>query len=276
MESSAGSSSDADWAPVIDTHAHIFLRELPLVGEATHRPEKSLTDTDYLSELDQASVRYGVLTAPSFLGTYNDYSLEALRRSNGRLRATVIVDPEIDPYTLKSMDRDGVVGIRFSLRRYATIPDLTSPPYRRLLRRVQDLGWYVHILAETDRLATMVPVLADSGVKLVIDHFGVPEKLYGVDDPGSLAVLRAIERGQTWVKLSAPYRVNGQDMKALANRLLAAAGPDRLLWGSDWPWTSHENRFTYKDTIAWFKDWIPDRATREAIGQSALQLNGIS
>ena len=144
-------------APAVDTHAHIFLQGLPLVPGATNRPQYSCTDTDYLETLDAAGVAYGVIAAPSFLGTHNDYTLECLRRQP-RLRGTAIVSPDVSRQTLEAMDRDGMVGIRYSLRRYPEVPDFTAPGYRRLLREVADLGWHVHILAESERLAVMVPV----------------------------------------------------------------------------------------------------------------------
>ncbi|MGE0797562.1 MAG: amidohydrolase [Lautropia sp.] len=260
------------WSPVIDTHAHVFARDLPLVTGATHQPERDYTVEDYLTQLDAEGVAFGVLTAPSFLGTYNDYALAALH-DHPRLRATAIVEPGIDPYVLRAMDRDGFVGIRYSLRRYPTLPDFSAPEFRPLLRRVCDLDWYVHILAESERLATMIPPLRKAGVKLVIDHFGVPDPAQGPESAGLRAVLDALEAGNTWMKLSGPYRIDGLDATALARRCLEICGPDRLLWGSDWPWTAHEGRFTYRDTIRWFEEWIPDPAIRDAIGRAGLRIN---
>jgi len=261
-----------DWSPIIDTHAHIFLRDLPLVAGATHRPKYSFTAADYLKLLDESGVLFGVLTAPSFLGSYADYTLGVLR-ANRRLRGTAIVDPGIDPYAMKAMAADGIVGIRYSLRRYPDIPDFTKPDYQRLLRRVADLDWYVHIMAEADRLALLVPQLMESGAKLVIDHFGVPDAAKGYDCPGFQAVQRALATGRTWVKVSAPYRVEGWDTNQLAQKLLAEAGPERLLWGSDCPWAGFEGKFAYGETIDWFEAAIPDRRIREQIGRNGLQLN---
>jgi predicted TIM-barrel fold metal-dependent hydrolase len=259
------------WSPLVDTHAHIFLRDLPLVSGATHRPERDYATAEYLAQLDAEGVTYGVIAAPSFLGTYNDYMLRELRQHR-RLRGTAILDPGTDPYAMRAMDADGVVGIRFSLRRYADTPDLAAPDWQRLLRRVRDLDWHVHILAEPERLAALLPILLGSGVKLVIDHFGHPSTPNGEGCPAFAAVLRGIAGGNTWVKLSGPYRTPILDAKALTARLLREAGAERLLWGSDCPWTAHEGRFTYRDCISWFEDWIPDAATREAIGRTALNL----
>lgn len=257
--------------PLVDTHAHIYLTDQPLVAGATHRPKHAFTTEDYLKTLDDHGVLFGVIAAPSFLGSYNDYTLDALR-THRRLRATAIVEPNIDLYSLKGMDADGIVGIRFSLRDYAGLPDLTTPEYKRLLRRVADLGWHVHIYAEAERIAALAPVLIDSGVNLVIDHFGNPSPELGVQSPGFQAALRAVDSGRCWVKISAPYRSPGCDHKALAAKLIEVAGPERLLFGSDWPFVGHETKITFRQTIDWFESFVPDATVRNRIGYTAARL----
>ena len=92
--------------------------------------------------------------------------------------------------------------------------------------------------------------------------------------PGFQAVLRAVDRGRTWVKLSAGYRLESpQVAKDCAQALLAHAGPERLLWGSDWPFAGFENSMRYEHAIASFKDWVPDANARRIIGgDTALKL----
>ena len=257
--------------PLVDTHAHIYLVDQPLVAGATHNPQRAVTTEDYLRTLDDHGVLFGVIAAPSFLGSYNDYTLEALRQHR-RLRATAIVEPGIDLYNLKAMDAAGIIGIRFSLRDYGATPDLRTPDYQRLLRRVADLDWHVHIYAEGDRIAALAPVLIESGVKLVIDHFGNPNPGQGENSPGFQAALTAVQSGRCWVKLSAPYRSPGCDHKALATKLLAEAGPERLLFGSDWPFVGHEDKISYRQTIDWFESFVPDPETRSRIGRTAARL----
>ncbi len=212
-----------------------------------------------------------MIAAPSFLGTHIDYTLEALRRQP-RLRATAIVDPDVTMHRLRELDRQGIVGIRYTLRNYpdSSVPDFGAPEYQRLLAAMVELDWHVHILAEADRLAAMVPVLAKSGVKLLIDHFGVPS---GPACPGQQAVLRAVQEGRTWIRLSAPYRLTpGTSAKELAQKYLREAGPDRLLWGSDWPWVAHENSYSFPQAIRDLQQWIPDPADRARIDANALAI----
>lgn len=260
------------WAPLIDTHVHVFERGLPLVTGATASPDYDFNAPDLIRHLDREGVIFCVLTAPSFLGTYADHMIETLR-AHRRLRGTVIVEPDVEPTVLRAMADAGVVGVRFSLRRYPDLPDFTRPEWQRLLRRVRDLDWYIHMLAESERMAPLIPQLDKAGVKLVIDHYGVPDTQPLEKDPGFTAIRRAIQNGRTWVKLSAPYRVTGMDIQAITDILLAEAGASRLLWGSDCPWVSHEGTFSYRDTIDWFVNTVPDQAVREAIGRAGLALN---
>src|SRR5579862_7759052 len=123
--------------PLIDTHAHIYPRDTPLIDGATHKPTRDVTAEEFVRTLDAHGVIFGVHAAASFMGPYNDYTQAALAKYP-RLRATAIVEPSIGWHELKAMDAAGIVGIRFSLRDYKGMPDLRSVEYQRLLRRVAD------------------------------------------------------------------------------------------------------------------------------------------
>jgi predicted TIM-barrel fold metal-dependent hydrolase len=257
--------------PLIDTHAHIYPRDTPLIEGATHKPTRDVTPDEFAQVLDEHGVLFGVHAAASFMGPYNDYTLAALARFP-RLRATAIVDPSISLHELKAMDAAGVVGIRFSLRNYAGTPDLGTIEYQRLFRRIADLDWHVHVYAEGERIAALTDQLLAASVKIVIDHYGNPVPAMGESSPGFQAALRAIGSGRGWVKLSAPYRSVGCDHAALAARLLAEGGPERLLWASDWPFVGHESSVTYRQMIESFERAVPDAGVRERIGRTGARL----
>jgi predicted TIM-barrel fold metal-dependent hydrolase len=257
--------------PLIDTHAHIYPRNTPLIDGATHRPTRDVTAEEYTRMLDEHGVLFGVHAAASFMGSYNDHTLAALARYP-RLRGTAIVDPSIGWHELKAMDAAGIVGIRFSLRDYKSAPDLGSVEYQRLLRRVADLNWHAHVYAEGERIAALTDQLLAAGVYVVIDHYGNPVPALGENSPGFQAALRAIGSGRGWVKVSAPYRSAGCDHAALAARLLAEGGPEHVLWASDWPFVGHEGRVTYRAMIESFERVVPDAAAREKIGRTGARL----
>lgn len=265
-------TADALEAPLVDTHAHLYAQGMPLAGTAWHRPPHDATVEDYLATLDAHGVVFAVLAAASIYGDYNDYQIAAVRRHR-RLRTTIIPSPGLDRYTMEAMQRDGVVGIRLQWRNVANRPDITLPEWRVLLRRVADLGWHVHIHDDAPRLVEPLQQLHDAGVRVVVDHFGRADVSRGLDCPGFAAILRAVERGNTWVKLSGGFRLESPEAPvAYARALLQHAGPERLFWGSDWPFAAFESSMTYAQAVQDFARWVPDAAARRRIGgETALK-----
>lgn len=259
--------------PLVDSHAHLYTLDMPLDGTAWHHPPEDATVERYIDTLDRHGVKHAVLAAASIYGDYNDYQIRACRR-HPRLRTTVILSPEADLYTMERMQADGVVGIRFQWRNVPAPPDLHSAPYRRLLRRVADLGWHVHLHDDGPRLPPAIAAIEASGAKLVIDHFGRPDPALGIRCPGFQAILRAVERGRTWVKLSAGFRLHSEQAAVdYAAELLKFAGPQRLVWGSDWPFAAFESSMRYQQAIDGLARWVPDPVARRIIGgETPLQL----
>jgi predicted TIM-barrel fold metal-dependent hydrolase len=270
--------------PIVDSHAHIFTPDMPLAANAWKRPDYGFTAEDYLRVLDAHGVHFGVIAGISIYGTYNDYMIRALRR-HPRLRGTVNIDPATDLYTLERLRADGVVGVRLQLARRKELPDFTDDAHRLLFRRIRDLDWHVHLAMEAHWIAQVLPKLQASGVRVVFDHFGHPDPGKGMACEGFDALLRSIETGRTWVKLSAAYRLTwlsdggaAPDPRALelaanaAARLLEVAGPERLLWGSDCPFVGHEQAVSYQDTLDSFQSWVPSADVRRRISATALKL----
>ena len=249
----------------VDSHAHVLRRDAPLAPDRHSVPKRDCTVEEYLSVLDAHGISHGVLTAPSFYGTDNSLLLDALDRAAGRLRGTVIVAPDIEREALAAMSERGAVGVRLNWFRRSSLPDVASTDYRRLFASLRDLGWHVEIYVEGPLLADLLPKIRESGVDVVVDHFGSPDPARGVACAGFSEVLNAVRAGDTWVKLSAPYRQGGADVQRYVDALLDAGGPQQLVWASDWPFVSHEDEVTYRDCVDWLVEWVPDETTRHAI-----------
>lgn len=256
---------------------------MPVAGNAWIEPDYSFTADALLQQLDQHGVQFAVISGLSIVGYYSDYMIEELRRHR-RLRGTAIVPATVDRYTLESMRADGIVGIRLQLARCDDLPDFRSDEHRLLLRRVRDLGWHVHVAIEGRSLPSVLEPLLESGVDLVIDHFGHPDPADPLGCAGFSAMLQAVQTGRTWIKLSGGFRLPGPaawrddpegDLESLAQlvagELLSRVGPDRLLWGSDAPFVGYEKRISYADVLASYYRWIPDAATRAQIDRTALK-----
>lgn len=252
----------------VDSHAHIFNQKLPLSPGYRHAPQYDATLYNYLALLDEHGIANGVLTAPSFLGTDNRHLLGGLRAARGRLRGTIIVAPTVSRAELETFARAGVIGIRLNFfgREERDVPDLCSPEYRALFERCAALNWHVEIYDEGPRLARWLPQIMATRVDVVVDHFGSPDLTSGTACVGFHYILSALGTGRLWVKLSAPYRVGGTNRARIyAAELLREGGPERLIWGSDWPWTQNEKGRSYHQCLDWLIEWVPDATQRTCI-----------
>jgi predicted TIM-barrel fold metal-dependent hydrolase len=269
--------------PAVDAHAHIYSADMPVSASAWFRPGQAFTAEQYLAVLDAHGVAYGVIAGISIFGTHNDYMIGQLRRHK-RLRGTAIVDSTTDRATLDGMKADGVVGIRLQLTRQG-LPDLAGNAYQVLFRCLADLDMHIEVVVEGPRWPQVLPHLEASGARIVIDHFGHPDPQAGVHCTGFQAVLRSVEGGRTWVKLSAPFRLTWaapglarRDPKSVllareaAKSLLQNAGTERLVWGSDCPFIGHEDHSTFADAINEFAAWLPDAHQRRKLSDTALKL----
>jgi predicted TIM-barrel fold metal-dependent hydrolase len=249
----------------IDCHAHVMRRDAPLAPDRHSAPRRDVTVDEFLGVLDANGISHGVLTAPSFYGTNNDLLLQALRAHPRRLRGTAIVAPDIPLDALAALQSQGVVGIRLNWVRRDTLPDLDGPAWRTLFDALRARDMHVEVYLEGGKLASVLPRLRDSGVAVVVDHFGAPDPARGVDCAGFREVLKAVRAGDTWVKLSAPYRLGGVDPQRYVDALLNAGNGRQLVWASDWPFVSHEDDVVYESCLEWLDTWIGDGPTRHAI-----------
>ena len=252
---------------LVDTHVHLFTHALPLASTAWTAPDVELPVEAFEELMARHGVTHGVISAMSLLDDGNAYTLAALRR-NPRLRGTVDVEPGTDR---RALGDEGVVGVRFQWRRRTSLPDLTDPDHRGLLREVADLGRHVELNVERDRMPPVLAELTRSGVDVVVDHYGDPCPRNGYATPGGEALLRALDTGRVRVKLSAGYRfpVTPGDLAGYAATLLGHAGPERVFWGSDAPFVGARRPVGYAGELAMLARVVPDAALRQRMSTAA-------
>ena len=123
---------------------------------------------------------------------------------------------------------------------------------------------HVDEFPELDRMLAHLPV------DCVFGHLGYVRADKGIAQPGYQAMLRLMQRGKCWVKLTGPYRISTgplphADTQPFADALVAAA-PGRLVWGSDWPHVLLEATMPNDgDLVDQIAVWVPDEAVRKRI-----------
>lgn len=238
----------------IDAHAHVFSRDLQLIGARRYSPEYDATLDQYLEHLQMHGLSHGVLVQPSFLGTDNSYLLAALKQAPQQLRGVVVLEPGISRSTLDDMAQLGVVGVRLNLIGKA-LPDFRDSAWQGFFSDIADLDWHVELHREIRDLPGLIRQLTPFGVKLVIDHLGRPDANAGLDQPGFGELLEAGSKGSIWIKVSGIYRLEGTPRQNIdfARRALPllekSVGLHQLVWGSDWPHTQHEQSVDFATVV---------------------------
>jgi predicted TIM-barrel fold metal-dependent hydrolase len=218
-----------------DCHFHIMDAAFPTLPNAAVRNLTATTDQFRAFAAERGTTR-GVVVQPSLYGTDNRHTLGAVAQLGQGYRAVVVIDDRVTPNDLRALDAGGTRGARFNqIQTGATTIDMMPA----VARMIADLGWHVQLHMRATQIAQHEALLADLPVPLVIDHCGRVDPR----DPareGLDAVFRLLDRGRTWIKLSAPYLCSASgaphfaDAVAIA-RAFADANEDRVVWGSDWP-----------------------------------------
>ena len=251
-----------------DCHMHIYDSRFPVAPNAKLRPADATVD-DYRLLQKRIGTTRNVVVTPSTYGTDNSCTLDAIAKLGTTARGVAVVDTSVEDAELKRLDGLGMRGIRFNLvQSGATTIDMLEP----LSKRVNDLGWHVQIHMLGDQIVEVAELLQRLPSPIVFDHMArIPEPA-GVDHPAFALVLKLIDRGRTWVKLSSAYQDSKSgppgygDVSKVAQAYVKAA-PERMVWGSDWPHPTEKANAKPDDAVLidLMTDWAPDEAVRNRI-----------
>jgi len=278
---------------VVDFHVHIFPPEMagrreaffgrePYFARLYGRPfARMATAEELISALDGAGVRAAVAmnfgwSDPELCRRTNDYLLEAARRFPGRIYPCVMVpfaDPDAAAAELERTARAGAVGLGEVMPDGQGL-DLDRPQtLASVLEAAARLGLFVAVHASEpvghpypgkgtvwprrlERLYTAFP-----DVRFVFAHLGGGLPFYALM-PEVKAALTNV-----WFDTAALPLLYAPEAVRLAAK---AAGPERLLFGTDFPLVNYGRMFTYlgqaglspTDGEAWVRAFFGENARR--------------
>jgi 2-pyrone-4,6-dicarboxylate lactonase len=255
-------------AHACDTHAHVIgpADRFPMVANRSYTPPPA-PEAAYLGMLGSLGMARGVLVQISVYGTDNRCMIESLKAHPDRLRGIAVVAPDVGDGELEALHAAGVRGIRFNVLFGGGV---AIDEMERLAARVAPLGWHIQLLIDARNLPELGPRIMKLPVEVVIDHMGHMPVSAGIAHPGFQWMLRLLGEGRAWTKLSGAYRISQagapfHDTLDFA-QALAAAAPERCVWGSDWPHVSVEGpMFNTGALLDLLPLWVPEEAVRNRI-----------
>ena len=223
-----------------DCHVHIFdPTSFPYFsGRLYSPPEASIDDLRNL----QTALHFDrvVVVTPSVYGVDNSCTLNAVRELGARARGVAVIDKTFSAAALDQMAAAGVRGVRLNLE---TAGESDPAAARRILgataEQLAGRNWHIQINTNLSVIAALKSDIMGLAMPVIFDHFGGAKAAPGPGQPGFADLLDLIKSGRAYVKISAPYRTSDKtpdfpDTAPLA-QALAAANPDRVVWGSNWP-----------------------------------------
>jgi predicted TIM-barrel fold metal-dependent hydrolase len=267
-----------------DTHAHICgpMRQFAYSERRIYTPPDAPLAA-YRHLLDTLGVERAVLVQPSVYGTDNTVMLAAMAQLGpARCRAVAVVADEIADSELEQLNDAGVRGVRINVVDVAEGKGvLPMTALTRLASRVQKFGWHVEFLMHADEYPDLDRQFADFPVDIVLGHLGYMKTNKGVVNEGYQAMLRLMQRGKCWVKLTGPYRISNQplphaDTVDYARALLEAA-PERVVWGTDWPHVMVKGAMPNDGDLAdLLLEWVPEGLREQVLVQNPARLYGFN
>lgn len=237
-----------------DCHAHVYETVTAIPG-ARYVPGAPAPLSVWLENLGKHGLKGGVIVQVSFLGTDNAQLCAALEHlDRDRFAGVAVVPLAATEDDLDRLVDAGVRGLRWNLVRGAGIPDVAAPDVQAFFDRLRARGLHLELHLEGPRLAPLLPALADQGLNLVVDHFGLPSEPDPDRDPMIRAVRQVQDRSNLFFKLSAHYRTPF-DMRPHAHEILSMLDSDHAIWGSDWPHTQHESETINAETHSCARQW---------------------
>ncbi|MFF3391959.1 amidohydrolase family protein [Streptomyces sp. NPDC002669] len=237
---------------IVDAHHHVWdlsVRDQDwITGDELAPLRRDFTLADLEPEARAAGVRATVLVqtvtvpgeTPEFLALAHGSDLVAGVVGWCDLTAPDVADTLAALRELPGGDR--LVGIRHQVQGEPDPDWLLRPDVRRGLRAVADAGLVYDLVVRAPQLpaaaraAALLPELT-----FVLDHAGKPPVATGALHPWADDLRALAARPNTVCKLSglvteADVRSwTVRDLRPYADTVLDAFGPDRLMFGSDWP-----------------------------------------
>lgn len=253
-------------AGACDTHIHVYEERFGLRPGAAFVPPHAPASA-YAQMQRALGLQRVVVVQANGYGDDNRGMLEALAFFGDAARGVATASPDIGSAELSALHDAGVRGARFHM-----LPGgfLQWPDLEALAQRIQPAGWHLQLQLDGNTLPAYEARLSALPVPLVIDHIGKFMPPPSPDSAAFQALLRLLDTGRCWVKLSAPYESSRTgapayaDVAALAQQLIRRF-PERCLWASNWPHPAQNPRPDDAALLDLLRDWAPDAATRQRI-----------
>ncbi|WP_372828477.1 amidohydrolase [Polaromonas sp.] len=249
-----------------DCHVHIYEDGYPTVPDVAWVPRHSPVSL-YRSQVQKPlGIERAVLIQPTAYGFDNSCMIDALRQFEGAARGVALLAPDVPDGDIVRLHEHGVRAVRYML--IGGVLDWSS--LEPMAARMRDHGWMINLQFDGRVTPEHEQILKRLPCRLVIDHTGKFLEPVAPDHPSFQSLLRVLDTGRAWIKLSAPYETSKTggpryDDVSLLARTLVERFPERCLWATNWPHPSQDPIPMDADLYALLFSWATSSDARRRI-----------
>ena len=252
-----------------DTHIHLFgpAAKYPFAPDSPYTSRDALPET-FMALQDTLGLSTAVIVSPGGYGRNYSLLADVLTKYPERFRGIALLRDDTPSSEIGRLTRLGVRGMRMmSHKRGQHVPNYS----KEIAARVHEHGWHIQFYPHGTDIIEYANKLLALPNQVVLDHFASIPAAGGIDQPAVKAVLKMLDSGKVWLKLSGPMRCTDEpppypSLTPLAH-LFVKHAPDRMVWGSDWPHVNLDGMVMPNDgdLLDLLAEWVPDAAVRNRI-----------
>jgi L-fuconolactonase len=268
---------------VIDCHAHVYgedAKAYPTIEEPYRPPAGKGTVPHLLDEMRANDVsRATAIQTKTYYGWDNRFLADTSKTHRNVLVGVCTLDPDdpTSPATLERLVRES------NVRGLRSIPaksqKLDDPGVEALWATAERLGIMINVLVNHDKTDEVEALSRrHPSLPVVIDHClnlkAGPQLEPTLEALERLARLPKMYAKLTFIPTGTAEAYPCRDMHAPCRRVIAAFGPDRCVWGSNFPCELWNPKVTYAQHLAIFTREIGLDAGAKAtiLGETARRL----
>ena len=229
--------------PIIDPHVHVWKNDpaFPWPAENQNPPAEDRTAEMLLEIMAANGVEKTVLVQVIHYRWDNSYVAHVIKQYPDKFMAVGRVNPEAPAnadHLSMWTEEHGLHGVRLSPGADASGDWFKGPLMDPLFARAEALGVPLLLLTRPSRLLDLARLLENyPDLDVCIDHMADVHP----DDEEGLGILTDMARfPRVYVKISHTWSISSQaypwsDTHALVEKVYQAFGPQRTMWGTDWP-----------------------------------------
>ena len=229
---------------IIDSHLHVWSDDPGRYPWAAEGTTEAGTVELLLETMAKNGVHQACIVQPIHYLFDNRYVADCLTKYPTTFSAVAIMDrgaPDAVEQLERLVREDGFEGLRMHLGRAHDPAEWAAPDQDPIWRKAEELGACMLSFGPAEKQAAIEPIVArHPGVKVILDHLGGAPVHEDPPFPRLRNVLNLARYPNVYVKFTPQVGAGTDsypfpDQHAVYERIYDAFGPQRLLWGTDFP-----------------------------------------